>query len=147
MYGVGGSLEENSPVAQWLRTLDRVNLDEFYQNEEEVPNEKVREYGQIYAKYFSDMVTGDDVVAPDAFPFDITANGLPNLWASAGWVPMYAWDSERNKKNFIKTRGMYAYAEGNLSDLMHPPWRLGMIPKESLDHILSSWPLGSHSRR
>ena len=87
MYGVGGSLEENSPVAQWLRTLDRVNLDEFYQNEEEVPNEKVREYGQIYAKYFSDMVTGDDVVAPDAFPFDITANGLPNLWASAGWVP------------------------------------------------------------
>lgn len=116
MYGVGGSLEENSPVAQWLRTLDRVNLDEFYQNEEEVPNEKVREYGQIYAKYFSDMVTGDDVVAPDAFPFDITANGLPNLWASAGWVPMYAWDSERNKKNFIKTRGMYAYAEGSISD-------------------------------
>ena len=72
MYGVGGSLEENSPVAQWLRTLNRVNLDEFYQNAEEVPNEKVREYGQMYAKYFSDMVIGDDVIAPDAFPFDIT---------------------------------------------------------------------------
>ena len=38
----------------------------------------------------------------DAFPFDITANGLPTLWGGAGWVPMYAWDSERNKKNFIK---------------------------------------------
>ena len=24
---------------------------------------------------------------------------------------MYAWDNERNKKNFLKTRGMYAYAE------------------------------------
>ena len=57
------------------------------------------------------MVTGDDVTAPDAFPFDITANALPHLWSSAGWVPMYAWDSERNKKNFLKTRGMYAYAE------------------------------------
>ena len=71
----------------------------------------VREYGSIFAKYFSDMVTGDDVTAPDAFPFDITANALPHLWSSAGWVPMYAWDSERNKKNFLKTRGMYAYAE------------------------------------
>ena len=57
------------------------------------------------------MITGDDVVTPDAFPFDITANALPNLWSAAGWVPMYAADSERNKKNFIKTRGSYAYAE------------------------------------
>merc|ERR1712130_887812 len=68
-------------------------------------------YGKLYAQHFSDMVTGSDVMAPGAFPFDITANGLPNLWACAGWVPMYAWDSERNKKNFIKTRGAYAYAE------------------------------------
>lgn len=111
MYGVGGSLEENSPVAKWMRTLGRVNLSEFYEDEGQVPNADVRKYGKLYAQHFSDMVTGSDVMAPGAFPFDITANGLPNLWACAGWVPMYAWDSERNKKNFIKTRGAYAYAE------------------------------------
>ena len=111
MYGVGGSLEANSSASQWMRKKGRVNLDEFYDDVGQVPNAEVRKYGKIYAENFSKMVSGKDVYAPDAFPFDITANGLPELWASAGWVPMYAWDSERNKKNFIKTRGSYAYAE------------------------------------
>ena len=111
MYGVGGELEKNSSASQWMRKQGRVNLDEFYEDESQVPNAEVRKYGKIYAENFSKMVTGSDVYAPDAFPFDITANALPELWASAGWVPMYAWDSERNKKNFIKTRGSYGYAE------------------------------------
>ena len=36
MYGVGGKLEETSSVAQWLRTLGRVNLDEFYEDVDQV---------------------------------------------------------------------------------------------------------------
>jgi len=111
MYGVGGSLEASSPVAQWMTEQGRVSLEDFYKDEGQVPNDEVRAIGAQYAQYFSDMVTGDDMQTPDAFPFDITANALPNLWASAGWVPMYAWDSARNNKNFIKTRGSYGYAE------------------------------------
>jgi len=114
MYGVGAENWTNTSEAgfsQWARDQGRVNLDEFYEDEGQVPNAEVREFGKIYAENFGKMVTGPDVYAPDAFPFDITANGLPTLWGGAGWVPMYAWDSERNKKNFIKTRGSYAYAE------------------------------------
>ena len=36
MYGVGGKLEESSSVAQWLRTKGRVNLDEFYEDVDQV---------------------------------------------------------------------------------------------------------------
>ena len=111
MFGPGGSLEANSPVAQYMTQQGRVSLQDFYKDEGQVPNGDVRAFGALYAEHFSEMVTGSDMKVPAAFPFDITANALPNLWASAGWVPMYAWDSERNKKNFIKTRGSYAYAE------------------------------------
>ena len=38
MYGVGGKLEESSSVAQWLRTKGRVNLDEFYEDVDQVNN-------------------------------------------------------------------------------------------------------------
>ena len=38
MYGVGGKLEESSSVAQWLRTKGRVNLDEFYEDVNQVNN-------------------------------------------------------------------------------------------------------------
>ena len=113
MFGPGGRLEENSPVARWMARRGRVNLTDFFNDEGQVPNAEVRQYGRTFARYFSEMVTGPDLQTPDAFPFNITANELPNLWASAGWVPMYAWDSERNRKNFVKTRGSYAYAEVN----------------------------------
>jgi len=110
MYGVDGSLAD-TPVAKWMKEAGRKSLSEFYKDEGQVPNAEVRKYGEIYAENFSKQVTGNDMQVPDAFPFDITANALPNLWSSAGWVPMYAWDSDRNKKNFIKTRGSYGYAE------------------------------------
>ena len=48
---------------------------------------------------------------PAVFPYDISANSLPNLWAAAGWFPMYAEESKRNDKNFNNIRGGYAYAE------------------------------------
>ena len=89
MYSPGGSLEENSSVAQWIKTKGtRLTLSEFYTDTNQVPNAEVRAVGANYSAHFSDMVTGDDMKNPGAFPFDITANALPNLWACAGWVPM-----------------------------------------------------------
>ncbi len=106
IYSPGGELEAASPVAQWL---NRTTFDTFFR--EKVSDPEVRAYGLEYARHFASMVTGDDLVMPKAFPFDVSANALPNLWASVGWFPMYAEESERNQRNFAKTRGNYAYAE------------------------------------
>lgn len=106
IYSPGGELAQQSPVAKWL---NRTTFDTFF--EQNVTNKEVQAYGKAYTKNFTKMVTGDDIKLPAAFPFDISANALPNLWAAVGWFPMYAEDSERNKRNFSKTRGNYAYAE------------------------------------
>ncbi len=101
-----GSLLANSPVAKWL---DRTTMTEFY-NEVKTSN-KARTHGKNFAKNFSQMATGSDLVMPKNFKQDVSANALPNLWASVGWSPMYAANSERNKRNFDNVRGGYAYAE------------------------------------
>jgi len=106
IYSPGGELEEKSPVAQWL---NRTTFEEFFDTN--VTDEKVREYGRAFTKNFFKMVTGDDIKMPFGYPYDISANSLPNLWAAAGWFPMYAEESERNKRNFLDIRGGYAYAE------------------------------------
>lgn len=102
----GGELLRRSPVAQWIK---RQTLEDFYSHD--VPNPEVRKLGISFAKNFDQMVLGDALKTPANFGTDVTANSLPNLWASAGWVPMYAADSERNKRNFPNVRGGYAYAE------------------------------------
>nr|WP_090368366.1 hypothetical protein [Ferrimonas sediminum] len=106
IYSPGGELEKNSPVAQWL---NRTTFEEFFDSK--VTDTEVKKFGKEFTDNFAKMVTGDDIQLPAAFPFDVSANALPNLWASVGWFPMYAEDSERNKRNFDKTRGNYAYAE------------------------------------
>ncbi|WP_028116309.1 hypothetical protein [Ferrimonas senticii] len=106
IYSPGGELEANSPVAQWLK---RETFAEFFDNK--VTDPKVKAYGKDYTEHFAKMVTGSDIKMPAAFPFDVSANALPNLWAAVGWFPMYAEESERNQRNFDKTRGTYSYAE------------------------------------
>lgn len=113
IYSPGGELEQNSPVAKWLK---RTSFEDFF--DKKVTNEKVKEYGRQFTKNFSKMVTGPDLKMPDSFPYDISANSLPNLWAAVGWYPMYAEDSERNKRNYLNIRGGYAYAE------VFGPWGL-----------------------
>ncbi len=106
IYSPGGELEQNSPVAKWLK---RTTFKEFFENK--VTNPEVKAYGKKFTNNFYKMVTGPDIKMPDSFPYDISANSLPNLWASVGWFPMYAEDSQRNKRNFTNIRGGYAYAE------------------------------------
>ncbi|MCE2612853.1 hypothetical protein LVD13_07715 [Flavobacteriaceae bacterium D16] len=106
IYSPGGELEAKSEVAQWLK---RTTFEEFFDTK--VTNIEVKAYGKEFTKNFYEMVTGEAVKTPPNFPYDVSARSLPNLWASVGWFPMYAEDSERNKRNFINVRGGYAYAE------------------------------------
>ena len=106
IYNPGGELQEKSPVAKWA---NRMTFEEFF--DKKVKNEDVKKRGKAFTKNFYKMVTGNDIKMPKTFPYDVSANSLPNLWASAGWFPMYAEESKRNEKNFLIIRGGYAYAE------------------------------------
>lgn len=106
IYSPGGELEAKSEVAQWLK---RTTFEEFFNTK--VTNAEVKAYGKEFTENFYEMVTGEAVKTPPNFPYDVSARSLPNLWASVGWFPMYAEDSERNKRNFMNVRGGYAYAE------------------------------------
>lgn len=106
IYSPGGKLAQNSPVATWLR---RTTFDTFFDTK--VTNKEVRKLGKEFTKNFTEMVTGSEIKMPSAFSTDISANTLPNLWAAAGWYPMYAEESKRNDKNYNNIRGGYAYAE------------------------------------
>lgn len=106
IYSPGGELEQNSLVAKWLK---RSTFEEFF--DKKVTDKEVKEHGRQFTRNFAKMVTGPDIKMPAVFPRDVSANALPNLWASVGWYPMYAEDSERNKRNFVNIRGGYAYAE------------------------------------
>ncbi|MFT5789327.1 MAG: hypothetical protein ACI8SJ_001443 [Shewanella sp.] len=106
IYNPGGELTKNSPVAKWL---NRTTFETFFK--EKVTTPEVKKLGKSFTKNFYKMVTGDEVKMPAVFPYDISANALPNLWAAAGWFPMYAEESKRNDKNFNNIRGGYAYAE------------------------------------
>ena len=106
IYSPGGQLEAQSEVAQWLQ---RTTFQEFFNTK--VTDPEVKAYGKTFTDNFYEMVTGDAVKTPANFPYDVSARSLPNLWASVGWFPMYAEESERNKRNFDNVRGGYAYAE------------------------------------
>lgn len=106
IYSPGKELEEKSPVAKWLK---RTTFETFFNTK--VTNKEVRRLGLEFTKNFNKMVTGDEIKMPLVFPYDVSANALPNLWASVGWFPMYAQESKRNDKNFFNIRGGYAYAE------------------------------------
>lgn len=131
IYAPTGSLYENSPVAQWLQ---RPTLQEFYRTKVDDP--EVQQYGLIFSDNFSEMVTGEEIVMPAAFPYDISANSLANLWACAGWNPMYGENDKegRNKHNENAIRGGYAYAE------VFGPW--GLLRIRSINDKLVGVELG-----
>lgn len=80
IYNPGGELTKNSPVAQHFK---RTTFDEFFMTK--VTNKEVQKLGKTFTNNFYKMVTGDEVKMPSVFPYDISANALPNLWAAAGW--------------------------------------------------------------
>ena len=105
VFSPGGLLLSKSKPAL---SQERKTLSQFFDNLQ-TPN--VRRHGLIVAKNFSDIVTGDQIQTPSAFPSDISANSLPNLWASVGWIPMYAKEDGRFHNNQPSARGGFVYAE------------------------------------
>ena len=121
-----GELLKRSLVAQWL---NRQSIVDFYSNT--IKNPEVQKYGISFAKNFDSMLLGDDIKTPKQFGQDVSANTLPNLWASAGWLPMYAAESDRNKRNFNNVRGGYAYAE------VMGPWGLLQIKSINKEPVVA----------
>ncbi|MBO64598.1 MAG: hypothetical protein CMA94_07540 [Euryarchaeota archaeon] len=105
VFSPGGFLSSQSKHAF---SQERRTLSEFFQNLQ-IP--VVREHGLVVADNFSDIVTGDQIQSPSAFPSDVSANTLPNLWASVGWIPMYAKEDGRFHNNQPSARGGFVYAE------------------------------------
>ena len=105
VYSPGGSLLSQSKPAL---SQERKTLRQFFDNLQ-IPN--VRKHGLIVADNFSDIVTGNQIQTPSAFPSDISANSLSNLWASVGWIPMYAKEDGRFHNNQPSARGGFVYAE------------------------------------
>ncbi len=105
LYSIGGSLQAGSLPAQ---AINRATMKDFF---ETVENEEIRQHGLVFSEHFSQIVTGPNIQTPRAFPVDVSANNLPNLWASLGWSAMYANKEGRFKTNHPETRGSFVYAE------------------------------------
>lgn len=99
-------LSKKSVVAKWL---NRPEMSQYFKGQS---NTALKNEGIKFADNFDEMITGADVKMPGNFPFDISANALPNLWASVGWVPMYSRTDARSiTAGESSFRGGYAYAE------------------------------------
>ena len=105
VYSPGGQLVAKSRPAQYQ---DRSSLKDYF---ETLDIDTVRQHGLALANHFSEILTGSDIMSPKAFPSDVSARALPNLWASVGWIPMYAKKEGRFKTNQPSARGGFVYAE------------------------------------
>lgn len=106
LYSPSDKLIKQSSVAKWL---NRPTLKTYYQSNY---NTQIQKKGIEYTDKFYQVTTDEAIKMPQNFKQDISARGLPNLWASAGWVPMYSTNSERNiNAGDINFRAGYAYAE------------------------------------
>jgi len=106
MFTPSVGMENSSEVAQYF---ERTTLEEYYEGKQDP---ELRMAGLNYARHFHQFMTNDSIQMPGNFPFDISAKSLPDLWAAAGWVPMYSYDDPRSLAvGSARTRGGYAYAE------------------------------------
>ncbi len=90
-----------SPVAKWMQ---RPLLTDYYRK---IGGEMGRR-GIEFAESFHKIAAKTN--SKTHFNRDITINGLPNLWASVGWVPMYS-VKEMWTAGTPRFRSGYAYGE------------------------------------
>lgn len=106
LYSPSSEVKEISEVAKWL---NRSTLKNYFENQTIDP---IKRNGIKFSENFYQMITGKDLTMPNNFPFDISANALPNLWASVGWIPMYSGSDLRSvNAGDEHFRGGYAYGE------------------------------------
>lgn len=99
LYTPNAELQSMSPVSRWL---DRPLLTEYFSD----MAGPVGEAGLELNENFVEIVSKTDTQAHSAR--DVSINGLPNLWASVGWIPFYAENENARNDRF---RGGYVYAE------------------------------------
>ncbi len=88
-----------SPVSQWL---DRPLLTDYYTK----MGGPIGKAGLELNDNFVQVAAKTDTKAH--WTHDVSINGLPNLWASVGWIPFYAENENARNDRF---RGGYLYAE------------------------------------
>jgi hypothetical protein len=99
LYTPSKKLQEMSDVAKWL---DRPLLTEYF----EKMGGPIGKAGLELNENFIEVTSRTDTSAH--WKRDVSINGLPNLWASVGWIPFYAENEEARNERF---RGGYLYAE------------------------------------
>ncbi|WP_051435719.1 hypothetical protein [Shewanella fidelis] len=100
------TMTQGSAVARWI---NRPEMKDYFAN---LSDKALNKAGIEFADNFAEMITGSDIQMPANFPFDISANALPNLWASVGWAPMYSKEDHRSlTAGESAFRAGYAYAE------------------------------------
>jgi Dimethlysulfonioproprionate lyase len=99
LYTPNAKLQSMSPVSQWL---DRPLLTEYFAK----MGGPIGKAGLELNENFVDVVSKTDTQAH--WKRDVSINGLPNLWASVGWIPFYAENENARNDRF---RGGYLYAE------------------------------------
>ncbi|MCG8530831.1 MAG: dimethylsulfonioproprionate lyase family protein [Desulfovibrionales bacterium] len=119
IYTPSRELQNLSPVSKWINRPIAVD---YY---EKMKDPEIKEAGIKLNKNFVEITKKTD--SSYHFNRDITIKGLPNLWASVGWIPFYA-ENEKAWNKFF--RGGYLYAE------VMGPWgnlRVDTIDGEKVD--------------
>lgn len=117
LYTPNAKLQSMSPVSRWI---GRPLLTEYFAK----MSGPVGKAGLELNENFIEVVTKTDTQAH--WKRDVSINGLPNLWASVGWIPFYAENENARNDRF---RGGYLYAE------VMGPWgnlRIAEIDGESV---------------
>ncbi|MCG8417819.1 MAG: dimethylsulfonioproprionate lyase family protein [Proteobacteria bacterium] len=106
------AMRDISAVATWL---DRPLYETTYTSQEPL---------QVFLREFAAdfLAIAQNAISSTRWKRDVTINGLPHLWASAGWIPFYIDHESAGSDRF---RGGYAYAE------IMGPW--GMLKIDQID--------------
>lgn len=99
LFTPNAKLQTMAPVSRWL---DRPLLTDYFKK----MGGPIGEAGLELNENFIDVVAKTDTQAH--WKRDVSINGLPNLWASVGWIPFYAENENARNERF---RGGYLYAE------------------------------------
>ncbi len=99
LYTPNETLQSASAVSRWI---DRPLLTDYY----EKMGGAIGKAGLELSQNFVSVASKTDTQAH--WKRDVSINGLPNLWASVGWIPFYAENENARNDRF---RGGYLYAE------------------------------------
>lgn len=99
LYTPNAKLQSMSAVSRWL---DRPLLTQYFTK----IGGPIGKAGVELNENFVEVTSKTDTQAH--WKRDVSINGLPNLWASVGWIPFYAENENARNDRF---RGGYLYAE------------------------------------